>query len=325
MPLITFEGKSYECRSGERVLDCLMRHGVMLPSSCRSGVCQTCMVRAVNGVPPVVAQNGIKDTLRAQGYFLACVCEPESDIEISLVDSATVRNRATLVSRERMNESVLRLRMTCGSAFEYRAGQFINLIRPGDELVRSYSLASLPSENELELHVKRVPDGRMSNWIFDELEVGQELEFYGPSGDCFYLPGNRDASLLLIGTGTGLAPLYGIMRNALAQEHTGPIHFFHASLATPGLYMMDEMYALASASANMTYTPCVLKGETPRGGVQGNIVDIVQSNMKNLAGWRIYLCGDPPIVDALKRACFLSGATMQNIHSDPFVFAPQVG
>ncbi len=324
MPKITFEGKEYTCRQGEKVLDCLMRHGVMLPSSCRSGVCHTCMVRAARGQPPEAAQNGIKDTLRAQGYFLACVCEPAEDLEISLVDSAATRNRAVLTSKERLNDSVMRLRLACEGGFSYRAGQFINLIRPGDELVRSYSLASLPGEAELELHIKRVPGGQMSTWLFDELKVGQSLEFYGPSGDCFYLPTDPEAGLLLVGTGTGLAPLYGIVRDALAQGHTGPIRFLHASLAVPGLYMVDEMRELAATHENLSYIPCVLHGEPPVNGARGNIVDVVQRRMQNLGGWRIYLCGDPPIVDALKRACYLAGAAIKDIHSDPFVFAPQV-
>jgi len=325
LSILTFEGKTYECRAGERVLDCLMRHNVMLPSSCRSGVCHTCMVRATTGTVPEAAQKGIKDTLRAQNYFLACVCEPEDDLEISMVDSAAMRQRATLVSKTLLNESVMRLRFSCETPFEYRAGQFINLVRPTDELVRSYSLASLPDESELEFHIKRVPEGRMSNWVFDDLEEGKDLEFFGPSGDCFYLPADPDAGLLLVGTGTGLAPLYGIVRDALAQGHRGPIRFFHASLATPGLYMIDAMRELASANDNMDYIPCVLHGDPPEGGKQGNVIDVVREEMPDMAGWRIYLCGDPPIVDGLKRMCFMSGAKMQDIHSDPFVFAPQEG
>jgi CDP-4-dehydro-6-deoxyglucose reductase len=323
LPILTFEGKTYECRPGERVLDCLMRHDVMLPSSCRSGVCQTCLIRATKGRVPEAAQKGIKDTLCAQNYFLACVCEPEEDLEIALVDSAAVRHRATLTSKTPLNEGVMRLRFSCEQPLEYRAGQFINLIRPGDELIRSYSLASLPDEAELELHIKRVPGGAMSNWIFDELEEGATLEFHGPSGDCFYMPSNPDAGLLLVGTGTGLAPLYGIVRDAIAQGHRGPIRFFHASLATPGLYMIDAMRALADANDNMEYTPCVLHGEPPEGGRQGNVVDLVRDAMPSLSGWRVHLCGDPPIVDGLKRMCFLAGAKMQEIYSDPFVFVPQ--
>jgi len=319
---LTFEGKNYDCKPGEKVLDCLLRHGVMLPSSCRSGVCQTCLVRAVKGTVPEAAQQGIRDTLQAQNYFLACICEPEGDLEFSLVESAVVRHGAMLVSKELLNDNVIRLRLACEMDFDYRAGQFINLVRPGDEIVRSYSLASLPGEEEIELHVRRVPEGKMSNWLFDDFAVGESLQFHGPAGDCFYMPSDPDAGLLLVGTGTGLAPLYGIVRDAIEQGHRGPIRLFHASLALPGLYMIDTLRALAAAHDSMRYTPCVLHGEVPDDGLQGNIVDVVRDEMPSLSGWRVYLCGDPPIVDDLKRMSFLAGAKMTDIYSDPFVFAP---
>jgi len=325
MPKITFEGKEYSCRKGEKVLDCLMRHGVMLPSSCRSGVCHSCMVRAVGGRSPVEAQSGIKDTLRAQGYFLACICEPEEDLEISLVASPTVRNKGILVSKKVLNDSVIRLRLVCKDGFFYRAGQFINLIRPEDGLVRSYSLASIPAESELELHVKRVPGGRMSNWIFDELEVGATLEFYGPSGDCFYLPADLEAGLLMVGIGTGFAPLYGIVRDALHQGHSGLVYFYHASPKATGLYMVETMRRLEEEYGNLHYIPCVRNGEPPDGGVRGHIVDVIRDHMPKLTGWRVYLCGDPLVVDTLKSTCHLAGAAIRDIHSDPFIFAPQGG
>jgi len=321
MPTIKFEGQDYYCASDETVLESLERHGVMLPSSCKSGACQTCLTRALKGTPPVASQQGIKDTLVAQNYFLACICKPEEDMEIGL---ATVSPKYTgkLLSKDRMNESIIRVRIELPDGFSYRAGQFINVIRPSDELTRSYSLASIPSDAYLELHIKRVPDGRMSNWLFDDVEEGDELSFFGPSGDCFYLPDDPDRTLLLVGAGTGLAPLHGILRDALQQGHQGSIHLFHASLATAGLYLIDELRGLAEQFASFEYTPCVLHGDAPAGGEQGNIVDIPGQVLGSFNGFRVYLCGDPQIVNALRQKVFLAGASMQDIHSDPFVFAP---
>ena len=80
MPRIFFEKQSYACQDNESVLDCLTGHGVPVPSSCRSGICQTCLMRAVEGAVPLAAQQGLKETLRAQNYFLACVCKPTNDL-----------------------------------------------------------------------------------------------------------------------------------------------------------------------------------------------------------------------------------------------------
>jgi len=282
------------------------------------------MIRALKGTPTPESQSGLKDTLRAQNYFLSCMCKPEEDMEIGLA-KVSPRYRATLQEKSMLNETVVRLRMQIPEGFSYQAGQFVNLVRPQDDLTRSYSLASTPEEPYLELHVRRVPEGQMSSWICDHLDVGQEVQFFGPSGDCFYLPGASEQPLLLAGTGTGLAPLFGIMKEALARGHTGPIHLFHASLATPGLYMMDELRRWALQYANLNYYPCVLHGDVPEGGLQGNVADLPARQLGSLSGFRTYLCGDPPIVDALRQKCFLAGVSMQQIHADPFVFTPSSG
>lgn len=321
MPTIRFEGQDYFCAENETLLDSLARHGVMLPSSCKAGACLTCLTRALKGTPPTAAQLGVKDTLAAQGYFLACLCKPVEDMEIGLA-SVSPRYTARLLNKDMLNESVVRLRLDVPDGFTYRAGQFVNLIRSSDELTRSYSLASIPSDLYLELHIKRVPEGRMSTWLFDSFEVGDDISFFGPSGDCFYLPGSLERPLLLAGAGTGLAPLYGILRDALAQGHAGPIHLFHASLATAGLYLIDALRELADAHEQFQYTPCVLHGDAPDGGIQGNIVDLPGQVLDSLGGYRVFLCGDPPIVNGLRQKSFLAGASMQDIHSDPFVFTP---
>lgn len=323
MPIITFEGKKYDCAADETLLDSLTRHGVLLPSSCRSGVCQTCMLRARKGTPPAESQQGIKDTLKAQNYFLACICKPQEEMEVGLAATAETAFQAAVIDKQWLNETVMGIRLQRPQGFEYYPGQFINLVREDGHLVRSYSLASTESDPFLELHIKRVPDGRMSNWLCDEMAVGDTLEFFGPAGDCFYLEGKPDQPLLLAGTGTGLAPLYGIARDALAAGHSGEIRIFHASLAAPGLYYTDELRSLAAAHANVSYTPCVLHGQAPEDGVQGKIDEVLTEAVSDMKGQRLFLCGDPGIVNAMRHRSFMAGASMSEIHADAFVFAPQ--
>src|SRR5205085_691623 len=142
-----------------------------------------------------------------------------------------------------------------------------NVVRPGDGLVRSYSLASLHSppglpagDTLLELHVRKVTGGQMSKWLHDDVAVGEPLELRGPSGDCFYVAGRPVQPILLIGTGTGLAPLYAIARDALRHGHTGPIRLYHGGLDPSGLYHVDELRRLAATHSNFEYVPCVMNG-----------------------------------------------------------------
>ena len=82
-----------------------------------------------------------------------------------------------------LSPNVCKLLIEPTLTFVYHAGQFINLRRP-DGLVRSYSLASLPTEDYfLEIHVQRKGDGAMSNWILDELKAGDELDIQNASGE----------------------------------------------------------------------------------------------------------------------------------------------
>ncbi len=324
MPTINFEGQDFVCGEDETVLECMTRSGMLIPSSCQSGTCQTCVIRALEGTPPPGSQNGLKDTLKQQNYFLACICKPEEDMTIGL-SLVSPRNTVNVIEKDALNESVVRLRLEKPDGFSYKSGQFINLVRTSDDLTRSYSLASTPDDDFLELHIKRVPDGKMSCWVFDTLQVADEVAFFGPAGDCFYVPGKPDQPLLLVGTGTGLAPLYGILRDVLVQGHTGPVHLFHASLAAPGLYLEQSLRDFATQYEHFTYTPCVLHGDTPEGGQQGNIADIPARELGSLSGYRVFLCGDPPIVNALRQKSFLAGVSMQDIFSDPFVFAAQDG
>jgi len=212
------------------------------------------------------------------------------------------------------------LRLACEEPFEYYAGQFIHIHHP-EGLVRSYSIASTPEDQFLELHIRHLPDGQMTSWLKDHVELGDKLEIEGALGDCFYLGGNEQQSLLLIGTGTGLAPLYGIIRDALQKGHQGPIHLYHGSHQVNGLYLVAELNKLAEQYENFHYTPCVSSGEVPDGYGEGRANDVALKNHPDLKGWKVYLCGHPDMVAGTKRKAFLSGASLNDIYSDPFVLS----
>lgn len=319
MPKITYSEQSYECRGDESVLECLARHGVELSSSCRAGVCQTCMIKATTGTPPAEAQKGLKPQLQRQGYFLACICTPIEDLTVSAADEDSLpRISATVIDKTRFTGAIVRLRLKPESGFDYRPGQFINLHRD-DGLTRSYSIASLPQDGYLELHVEHIPGGRMSGWVMNELAVGDTVRIDGPHGECFYIDADPEQNLLLVGTGTGLAPLWGIVRDALAQGHRGQIHLFHGSRRRAKLYLMDELRQLAETHDNFFYTPCI-SGPDTGGLAAGRANEFALSRFAKLDGWRIYLCGHPEMVNNTKKQAFLAGAAFDQIHADPFTF-----
>jgi NAD(P)H-flavin reductase/ferredoxin len=321
MTVVSFENGRYELDSGESVLEGLKRHGVSIPSSCCSGVCQTCLLLAVKGTVPAEGQKGLKPSLQQQNYFLACICKPTVDIEIALPgDEVRHRVAARVVEKEFLNADIFRLRLACDEPFEYFPGQFIRLYHP-DGLVRSYSLASIPEDKILELHIRHLPNGKMTTWLKQQINAGDNVEIEGPSGDCFYLAGNEHQNLLMIGTGTGLAPLFGIIRDALQKGHQGPIHLYHGSHQPEGLYLESELKKLAEQYSNFHYTPCVSSETCPDGYEQGRANEVALKNHPDLKGWKAYLCGHPDMVAKTKTKIYLAGASLNDIFSDPFVLS----
>lgn len=321
MPDVIFQGERYAVSNGESVLDCLLRNGVSVTHSCRSGVCQACLMRTVRGDVPPSAQKGLQDTLRAQGYVLACSCYPESDIEIARADAGAPRVSARIHSIEPLNATVMRMTVYADEPFAYRPGQYANVLRK-DGLARSYSIASVPEvDDHIEFHVARVVSGKMSEWIHSGKALNAKIDLLGPVGHCFYVSGAPDQPLFLAGTGTGLAPLYGIVRDALRNGHCGDIHLFHGSVRPDGLYLVDELRALAAEYTNLKYYPCALEGEAD--GVLIEPIDKISlRTVPKLAGYKVYLCGHPDLVRMMQRKTFLAGANLNDIYADAFLPSP---
>ena len=321
MPTLRYAHQSWPMPEGQTVLDCLLEHGIAVPHACRSGLCQSCLMRAVDGMPPAAAQAGLRDTLKAGKYFLACLCKPSENLAVTTLD-ATEQGAcmpATVRGLELLNAEVMKVVLECHAPIDYRAGQFINLVRD-TRLSRSYSLASVPGEDEhLHLHVRRVPRGRASGWVHEELRPGHRVDLRGPSGDCFYTERDKDQGLLLIGTGSGLAPLYGLARDALRRGHSGPIRLFHGSREQRGLYLTRELRDLARRHSNFDYTPCISGADGAAGHARGRVHDIALQEFGSLKNWRVYLCGHPEMVKSAKRRAFLAGASMKDIYADAFI------
>jgi NAD(P)H-flavin reductase len=315
---ITFAGSAYQGGAGESVLDVLLRQGAEIPYSCRKGTCLTCMLVATDGDIPDAANGILKPTERALGLFLACQCPADRDIGAELPSRATIYGRATVRGKERVAPDVTLVRIRPANDVYYHAGQFINLQR-SDGLTRSYSLASVPTlDQDLELHVRRLPGGAMSGWICDTLSVGDELDIQGPLGSSFYLPGQSDRNMLLIGTGTGLAPLYGIARDALVSGHRGAIVLYHGSREPDGIYLREELRRLSDQHVAFSYFPCVSGDSVPQDFRAGRADELALADHPKLDDWLVYLCGYPPMVHAAKKMAFLAGASLEDIHTDPF-------
>lgn len=316
---ITLGETKIACQPNETVLDALLKSNIQIPYGCRQGVCQSCLMRSLDATPPVTAQAGLKDTLQKQNYFLACCCHPEQDMTVAFPDQQGALIDARVIKKQQLSPEIMRLVLQYNAELNFFAGQFVNLQR-FDGLMRSYSIANSPQQDKiLEFHIRRLPNGQFSGWVHDELEPGTSLTLTEAQGSCHYLPGRAEQPLLLIGTGSGLAPLYGIVNDALAQGHTGTIHLYHGSRNRNGLYLIDEMRELARQAGNFNYTACLSGEIIETGYAQGRAHDLALNTAQNLKGWRVYLCGHPDMINQTKRMAYLKGASLNDIYADAFL------
>lgn len=316
--LLEFEGRKLELQSGETVLECLERNGERVASLCRSGVCQSCLLTALAGEVPRAAQQGLKESWRAQGVFMPCVCRPANDLQVVRCD-AVPAYASRVLDVQHLSPRVLRVQLARPEGLRFSAGQFIQLVRPADELVRAYSLASLPDDQSLELHVALHHDGRMSQWLAGA--AGAAVQLRGPLGECCHVIGELHRPLLLAGTGTGLAPLWGVSRAALQSGHQGPIHLFHGASCATELYLWRDLQELARSHPQLRIAASIRGGEEVTDARIGTtpLAERVLAEASSLSQPRVYLCGNPEFVRSLRKQLYLDGVPLDRIHADPFV------
>ncbi len=336
MAIITYQDQQVEIVEPETLLEGLEKAGFKIPFSCRSGICQSCMMQA-DAQPPISSQVGLSDNQKTQHFFLACSCIPSKPMTVNLI-TATDKLTATVKEKRLVNEqvAVLKIIVDC----KWYPGQVID-IWFDDVQARSYSIASrCESEKVIEIHVKKHDQGLVSQWLYNEVKAGQVLQLSKPFGDCFYNSDQQNKPLLLVGTGTGLAPLYGILQEAIHQQHKAPIYIYIAGSKEADLYYIEEINSLIKAKEDIYFTPAIrhaveddktsnkeidlnniidndiISLDNSRHG--GDIINLVKERHTNLKGWQVFVCGNPEMVKKAQRECFFLGAGVGDIFADAF-------
>jgi len=310
---LTVSGDDLEFHQGETVLHVLTRHGIPLPAVCRAGLCHACLLRVVHGDPGPAGRAVLDDAMQADGYFLACLARPASDLTVALA-GADAFAPAEVLSVRPAGSGVLRVRIRPRRRLDFRAGQHVALQAPGG-IVRVYSIASLPAEARdegIEFHVRLYPGGAMSDWLA-RANRGDAIGLGRPGGSCYYRPDDPSCPLLLAGTGTGLAPLAAIARDAVGHGHAGPIIAVQGG-AGPGGRVGGPPTAGPAWPSAIRPRACLLsRGEDIVTAVAAELADLPRP-----ADARAYLCGAPQVVAGMRRALFMGGLSLRRIHCDEF-------
>lgn len=318
MPTVEFDGQFYPIDANETLLNGLLRQHVGLPHGCKAGACQCCLMKVTAGDIPKTAQVGLKESQKQLGYILTCCAKPESDLKICEVNNAMPKFEAEVLAYKMLSADVLGLHLT--KVFDFKAGQYLNIWH-ANNVIRSYSIASVAEiDDYIELHVKIIPNGVFSQWAQHHLKVKDKLTIQGPIGHCIYSPNNLNQPFLLIGVGTGLAPLYGILRDALNQGHQGAIDLIVGAKNEQGIYLQAELLQLAQTH-DQVKVHFVVQTKITTGSTisQDDLYDFVKKRFPSTKHYGVFLCGAESFVRKMKKQCFLAGANMQDIHSDAFL------
>lgn len=317
---INFENKTYRVPTGVSLLDSLQNAGAKIPASCRSGVCQSCLMQSDEFAPPERSQKELSEEKRRQGFFLACQCLPTQPMTIRLADEAIPKFEARVVEIRDLSPDIKLVRFERPQSFQFHAGQYVNL-HASSGVIRSYSVASLPSdEAHLDIHVRRIPGGTMTEWLFTQCAPGDSLRMTSAKGDCCYFEGTEDVPFLLVGIGTGVAPLQAIARQALLTGKKSPLFFYQGALSPERLYFRKELRDLEQVAPQFSYREVVLKGDANECRV-GDITDVLMQDFDQLKNCKAYLCGDANLVSAIRKKLFIAGIPMRQIQADAFVTA----
>ncbi len=319
MTSFTFEGRTIEAEDGETVLSALLRGGHEISNGCQAGACQACLLRSGDSVPRA-AQNGLDDTLIERGIFLSCQAKA-SDIQSAerLDNEVFPRFAAKLVDKQWVTDDVIIASLKV-DGWQGSPGRFIRLHSP-DGVSRPYSLAA-PAWMEpefVQLHIRYIPGGAMSESL-KSATVGNAFEIEGPFGKCCYRTTDQQEPILLIGSGTGLAPLYGIVTDALRKGHEGPISLHFGAATSSRLYFQSELKKLTDQHPNFQFHTYA-DSEVLENDRVGSPLDGALKEHAKLDGYKVYLCGHPNLVKAGQRKCFLAGASLKDIFADAFVAA----
>lgn len=317
MPVLKYNGHTFEGLESETVLDCLIRNDQIIPNSCRGGICQSCTLKTSSGAD-AIAQKGLNASKKESGLFLSCQQRLTKDFEVTKAAESNIQITGQILSQDRVSPSVVIITMHLETPLPYHAGQFVNIIRD-DNLSRSYSLASESNEQTIKLHVRKIPNGVMSSWLYDTNLIGQMIKINGPIGECYLTPEMFNDDLLLLGVGTGLAPLMGIISDALAKGFKNKICLYHGGLSIESLYLIEDLKNLEKKFEQFSYFPVYLKGDEREGFIKGDMIELIKDNIIDKLNTTVMVCGDPDMVKKIKQTVFLKGISSKKILSDPFI------
>lgn len=316
--------KVFECSPNETILSAAARQNLVLEHSCRTGRCGVCKASVLSGDTKAIKEEvSLTDDEKEKGLILTCCRTAITDITLDIEDQAELANIEikTLPCRvneiTKLNNDVLEvtLRTPPNNTLEYLPGQYVDVIG-AKGLRRSYSIANASrNDKKIILNIRKVENGEMSDYWFNQAKVNDLLRLEGPLGT-FYLRDKAAQNLILIATGTGIAPIKAILEK-LEQYETQ--QFKNIYLIWGGRTQQDIYWQPVFKNLLLKFIPVLSRSEDSWQGEKGYVQEAVLKKEIDLAESIVYACGSEAMIHSAKELLTQNGLDKKHFYSDAFV------
>jgi benzoate/toluate 1,2-dioxygenase reductase component len=316
------------CRDDQTVADASYRQRINIPLDCRDGACGTCKAFCESGDVDrgTYIADALSDDEAAAGYVLPCVSKPRSDLVLQIASTSEVaKTRAatytgTLVELQRLSATTVQfgVEIPDRSELAYLPGQYVNIAVPGTDVTRSYSFSNAPDEDRLTFMVKLTPGGAMSDYLAERAAVGDTITFTGPHGSFFMRETERP--VLLLAGGTGLAPILAMLRKLRADRNHRKAHLVYGVSTDEDLVGVDQLQEVAAGLTGFTWDYCVADPASTAKN-KGYVMSLIRPEHLYDGDIAIYLCGPPPMVEAVRKHVAEAGIEPVGFYYEKFALA----
>lgn len=325
---LTFEDgvtRFINCDDDELVADAAYRARVNIPLDCRDGACGTCKAFCDSGTYDAgyYIDDALSEDEAAAGYCLPCQMTPESDLVLQISGTSALAKtgadthtaRVVAVDKHSDTTAGFTIEVDNRGALAFLPGQYVNVEIPGTDATRSYSFSNGPDSAELTFLVRLLERGAMSDYLRHRAQVGDSLTFTGPRGS-FYL---RDVTrpVLLLAGGTGLAPILAILESMRAKGVEQPVRLIFGATTDADLVELDRLDGFARDLADFRYDCCVADPASTA-AKKGYVTSYFTDEHLRGGDVDLYLCGPPPMVEAVRTHLQQVGVTPANFHYEKF-------
>ena len=332
-------GQTVDVAEGQTILDACLRAGVWLPHACGHGLCGTCKVQTNGGELEhgEASPFALMDFERDEGKCLACCATMQSDLTIEAdidpdpdaqcLPLLDFQARVTRIETLTPTIKGVFLEIEDGEVLRYQPGQYVNVWLAGEAAPRAFSIASAPSSREIELNIRLVPGGKVTSYVHERLAVGEQVQLSGPLGR-FFVRKSDPRPLLFIAGGSGLSSPRSMILDLLESGDSREIRLVQGARTLDELYYREEFEQLATQHPNFEYLP-VLSSEpedSAWSGARGYVHEHAASRFnQDFRGWRAYLCGPPPMIEASISALMQGRLFEKDIFTEKFLSAADAG